>query len=222
VIGYSSLVIDGAYGSLTDKQRDRMLKVQSNSQHLLGLVSDILDLNQMETGQLSLAVAPMPPSAIIEPTWSSIEGLAQKKGLPLERDIAENLPLIRVDEGRARQVLINLLSNAVKFTSEGFVRLRVRAEPQFVRFEVQDTGIGIAPEVRESIFEPFVQGDSSATRQFEGTGLGLSITQRLVNMHGGKLWFNSEVGKGTTFFVTFPRADVPETQDSPHLSVGSS
>jgi signal transduction histidine kinase len=208
IIGYSSLVIEGTYGPLTTKQRDRMQKVHANSQHLLNLVSDILDLNQMETGQLSLTVGEYPVAAVVEPVWAMAEPLAQKKNLPLERHLPDDLPPLRVDDQRARQVLINLLSNAIKFTSYGSVQLRVSAEARFVRFEVQDTGIGIAQHDHESIFEPFVQGDSSATREFEGTGLGLSICQRLVEMHGGKIWFNSELGRGTTFFVTFPRADV--------------
>jgi len=214
VIGYSSLVLEGAYGPLTAKQHDRMLKVHSNSQHLLELVSDILDLNQMETGQLSLTIGEFSVASIVDPVWAIAEALAQKKHLTLEQEFPDGLPPMRVDDQRARQVLINLLSNAIKFTPDGYVRLRISAEPKFVRFEVQDTGIGISSDVGESIFEPFVQGDSSATREFEGTGLGLSICQKLVQMHGGSLWFNSEISKGTTFYVRFPRADVISDESS--------
>lgn len=203
VIVYSSMAVEGAYGAFTPKQRDRMQKVYANSQHLLSVVNDILDLNQIETGNLPITLGTFPVSAIVEPTWELIEPLADKKGLRLERDIQPRLPMLRVDEQRARQILNNLLSNAIKFTPTGYVRLRVRKVPEGVRFEVEDSGIGIPADQRDHIFEPFVQVDSSATREFGGTGLGLAISLKLVKMQGGQLGFTSTVGRGSTFYVCF-------------------
>ena len=205
IIGYSSLVIDGLYGPISDKQRDRLEKILSNSQHLLMLVSDMLDLSQITSGQMQLHRTHVHLDNILIPVWNVIEPLAAKKGLSLTRQQPSVAFVLFVDEVRMRQVLLNLLSNAIKFTQQGSITLRViKPDNDNLRFEVEDTGIGIPSDQFNIVFEEFRQIDSSSTRKYEGTGLGLAITRQLVELHGGKIWVNSIVGQGSTFYIDLP------------------
>ncbi len=211
IIGYTGLILDSTYGPITEKQANRLEKVEKNSRHLLSLIDDLIDLSRIESGQLTLNLVVVSVETLLDNVMAVIEPLAAEKSLALRRIEGEMLAPLLVDEQRARQILVNILSNAVKFTPTGSVTVRAiplnnpapNAAPQ-IRFEVEDTGIGIPADQQAAVFEEFRQVDGSVTRAFQGTGLGLTITQRLVKLHGGSIELRSELGQGTTVTLTLP------------------
>ena len=210
IIGYTGLVIDGTYGPVNEKQHNRLDKVINNSHHLLTLIDDILDLGRIEAGRLVLNRAPIAVSQVIDQVLAVIEPMVAKKQLMLHTDIAADLPDLVVDVLRTRQILTNVLANAVKFTQQGQITIRVAQDSAtYIRFEIEDTGIGIPADQQSAVFEEFRQVDGSATRQYEGTGLGLTITQRLVTLHGGRIWLTSILNQGTTVYFTLPTTADP-------------
>jgi signal transduction histidine kinase len=206
VIGYAEMILMGVDGELNDDMREDVQAIYENGQHLLSMINDILDLAKIEAGRMSLDIHPLDLRPIMEDIASSAEGLLQKHGssVKLEVVVEDNLPLVPADPLRLHQVLNNLVSNAVKFTEEGHIRVHARREGQWAVISVEDTGAGIPEEAREIIFEKFRQADGSYTRKAQGTGLGLAITRSLVEMHGGTLTLESEVGKGSTFTIHLP------------------
>jgi adenylate cyclase len=206
VLGYTELIQDGIYGQLPQKIRDVIERVQHNGRHLLGLINDVLDLSKIEAGQLTLIQADYSPRKLVLEVVSATEALATEKGLALEVDVPADLPLGRGDERRITQVLMNLVSNAIKFTDAGSISLRARVEGENLLVTVSDTGVGIAAEDQERIFGEFQQVDSSSTRKQGGTGLGLAIARRIVELHGGRVWVESNPGDGATFSVILPLA----------------
>jgi signal transduction histidine kinase len=207
IIGYTQLVINGTYGALNDTQRDRLEKVIRNGHNLLGLINDVIDLNRIETGRFTLERHPVDTYALLTSVLDTIAPMATLKGLQITRDF-DAVPPIFADEQRIRQIITNIVANAVKFTHEGGVTVRARPEDNMVRFEISDTGIGIAPEQYEMVFTEFEQLDNSPTREYEGSGLGMAITKRLVEKHGGRIWLESAPSQGTTFYVTVPVSTV--------------
>ncbi len=205
IIGYTELVLSGVYGPLNDTQSDRLRKVTRNGHHLLALINDVLDLSKIESGGVVLNLRPCSTPGLLNSALATVEPLAQQKGLVIRRSF-DGAPPVLADEIRARQIVTNLLSNAIKFTAEGSITVRAVDEGETVRLEVADTGIGIPQDLYDRVFLEFEQADSSSTRQYEGSGLGLAITRRLVELHGGEIWFQSTVGQGTTFFVRLPAA----------------
>ncbi|MBI5957179.1 MAG: hypothetical protein HY866_00490 [Chloroflexi bacterium] len=208
IIGYTELVMGGMYGALNDIQGDRLEKVVRNGQTLLKLVNDAIDLNRIETGQLTLERRLVIVPEVLNTVLDTIEPLAVNKGLAIRRDFGA-IPPIYVDEVRLRQIVTNLVANAIKFTHKGSVTVRASAISGDVRLEVVDTGIGIPADQFDTIFQEFRQVDDSSTREYEGSGLGLTITRRLVELHGGRIWLESAVGQGSTFFISLP-AKAPE------------
>jgi signal transduction histidine kinase/CheY-like chemotaxis protein len=208
ILGYTELITNGTYGSLTDTQRDRLEKVTRNGRRLLDLINDVLDLSRIEAGRLDLRPQRVETGPLLDALLTEAEPLAQAKGLALVHGYAE-LPAIRADEARAHQILWNVITNAIKFTEKGTVSLRgyCAAESGQVVFSVTDTGPGIAPSEREHIFEAFHQADESPYQRHEGTRLGLALARLLVQMQQGRIWFESAVGKGSTFFIALPVAD---------------
>ncbi len=208
IIGYTNLIAEGLYGPVTERQHDRLIRVIHNGQHLLGLINDILDLSKIEAGQMVLNTTRLDTPELLESVLATMEPLAQDKDLTIRRDFA-GAPPIMADETRIRQIFVNLLANAIKFTSEGTITIHAggTSADGVVHFQVSDTGIGIPEDKLDVVFEEFRQVDESATRQYQGTGLGLAITRRLVEMHGGQITVESEVGAGTTFHLTLPAAD---------------
>lgn len=214
---------------LTADQRDCLDTVLTSSDHLLGLVDDLLDIAKIEAGQLRLAQVPFDLRALFETVRRILNPLAQAKGLAFELDGLEGqAPLVLVgDPRRLRQVILNLTGNAIKFTTEGAVRLVVGCQPlgngDRLRLDlrVEDTGPGIPESVRESIFQPFSQADSSIAGQYGGTGLGLTISRQLVELMGGTLLVESTVGQGSTFRVRLemPRSDSPVGGDRPERNL---
>jgi PAS domain S-box-containing protein len=207
VLGFSDLLSEGRYGALNDKQQRYLSHITNGGKHLLRLINDILDLSRIEAGRLQLQVETVPVGTMFSEACDTLHSLVSKKRHTLERDAAPGLS-VRADSTRLKQILMNLIANAVKFTPEGGkIELSARRIGDAVRIDVRDTGPGIPPDEQQRIFEAFYRLSHSAKAP-EGTGLGLAITQRLVELHGGKLGLESQVGQGSCFYFTLPH--VPE------------
>ena len=183
--------------------------IQRNSQHLARLVNDVLDLSQVEAGRMALTKDQVCLHEIIDSAVTSVRALFESRGLYLEAEVSSDLPPAFCDGTRIRQVVLNLLSNAGRFTERGGVRVKAQHEKGELLISVSDTGPGIVPEDQEKLFEPFQQLDSSIRRRHGGSGLGLCISKHLVEMHGGNMWLESGIGKGTTFYFTLPPTTSP-------------
>ena len=204
ILGYTELIVDQIYGPVPDKIRDVLERVQKSGRHLLSLINDVLDLSKIEAGQLTLSLNDYTFEEAAQSVATSVGSLAAEKKLHLLVDVPPGLPVGRGDERRITQVLLNLVGNAIKFTDAGEVAVRVKVRDAMFEVSVADTGPGIREEDRQKIFEEFQQVDSSSTKTKGGTGLGLAIAKRIVEMHGGRLWVESTVGKGSTFFFSIP------------------
>jgi GAF domain-containing protein len=204
ILGYAELMLDSIYGEPSDKMRAVLERLQSNGRHLLGLINDVLDLSKIEAGQLTLSLGDYSLSDIVHGVVSAVEPLAGEKRLAFTAQVAPDLPSGHGDERRLSQVLLNLVGNAIKFTDKGEVAIRAFATNGAFTVAVCDTGPGIPVADQAKIFEEFQQADSSITRKKGGTGLGLSIAKRIIEMHGGRIWVESEPGKGSTFYFTLP------------------
>jgi signal transduction histidine kinase/CheY-like chemotaxis protein len=207
IIGFSEMLLKSSqvYGfTLPPAVLADIAAIERNSQHLSRLVDDVLDLSQIEAGRMALSREWTELGSIVATAAATVAPLIQAKHLDLETEVPADLPRVFCDGTRIRQVIINLLSNAGRFTERGRIRVRVRRSEGEVAVSVADTGSGIAPEDQEKLFAPFQQVDSSIRRRHGGSGLGLSISKRFVEMHGGKMWLESEVGVGTEIAFTLP------------------
>ncbi len=204
ILGYTELILDSIYGEPSEKMRAVLERLQSNGRHLLGLINDVLDLSKIEAGQLTLSLHDYSLSDLVHGVVSAVEPLAAEKRLAFTAEVAPDLPRGHGDERRLSQVLLNLVGNAIKFTDKGEVAIRASATNGAFTVTVCDTGPGISAADQAKIFEEFQQADSSITRKKGGTGLGLSIAKRIIEMHGGRIWVESEPGKGSTFCFTLP------------------
>jgi two-component system sensor histidine kinase/response regulator len=202
--------------NLDDEQREYLEIVKFSADSLLGIVNDILDFSKIEARKLALDRTPFELRSAIHELIRSLQIRVKQKGLYLESRIAEDVPSVLIgDPLRLRQVLLNLLDNAVKFTTTGGVCLSVAEErcqenKSILHFAVKDTGIGIPKEKQRTIFEAFSQADTSSTRRYGGTGLGLTISYQLASMMDGRLWVESEPGRGSTFHFTAMLEKVPD------------
>ncbi|MGH9894651.1 MAG: ATP-binding protein, partial [bacterium] len=206
IIGFSDVLLDPSL-EVSEEKRSRFLThIRNSGKHLLGLINEILDLSKIEAGRLELEIETAALSDVFEAAEGTVRPLAAKKAIDLRVESDGRIPRIPMDAARIRQVVLNLIGNAVKFTSEGGqVWLRADALDEAVRVEVGDTGPGIPVEDHERIFLEFEQARiGSAGSKPEGTGLGLALAKKLVEMHGGKIWVESEVGKGSRFYFTLP------------------
>jgi signal transduction histidine kinase len=204
ILGYTEMMSDGLYGNLPEKATGVLERVQTNGRHLLGLINDVLDLAKIEAGQFSLTVEDYSAADMVSTVVAATESLARTKGLELTTRIAPGLPTGKGDARRLAQVLLNLVGNALKFTDKGGVEIGAARTDSRFEFSVTDTGPGIAEPDQKRIFEEFQQVDNSSTRKKGGTGLGLSISRKIVELHGGRIVVQSELGKGSTFTVVIP------------------
>jgi len=204
ILGYAELLVDGIYGAVPERAMGVLERVQNNGRHLLALINDVLDLSKIEAGQLVLTLEDYALPDVVQSVVSATEGLASTKGLKMSATVAPGLPMGRGDARRLSQVLLNLVGNAVKFTDTGEVAIGAAAEDGDFILTVRDTGPGIAAADQDKIFGEFQQVDNSNTRKKGGTGLGLAISKRMVEMHGGTISVESELGQGATFRVTLP------------------
>ncbi len=214
IIGFSRVILKGIDGPINDTQTQDLSAIYNSGQHLLSLINDILDLSKIEAGKMELAFSDMNLHDMVNSAMSTAVGLVKDKSIKLNTVVPENLPTVRADQTRVRQVLINFLSNAAKFTDDGSITVETALitspanKPEII-ITVTDTGPGIAQQDQNKLFLPFSQVDDSPTRKTGGTGLGLSICRSLIEMHGGRIGLlKSEVGKGSTFFFTLP-ANIP-------------
>ena len=204
ILGYTELVLDGIYGEAPEKMRNVLERIQTNGKHLLGLINDVLDLSKIEAGQLVLSLNDYSVKDMMQGVYIAVEPLAGNKKLNFRLEVPSDLPPARGDERRLSQVLLNLVGNAIKFTDIGEVAMKAAAANGSYTVAVTDTGPGIAESDQAKIFEEFQQSGSTHTKAKGGTGFGLSIAKRIIEMHGGRLWVESRLGSGSTFFFTVP------------------
>ncbi|MBI5491445.1 MAG: MCP four helix bundle domain-containing protein [Deltaproteobacteria bacterium] len=214
IIGFSELLQEKAFGDLNERQMQYVEFVHSSGGHLLQLINNILDLSKIEAGRMELAPEEFSIMEILGEILGIVRAMAHEKNVTIESKTVPASPKLRADKAKFKQIMINLLSNAVKFNVEGgriMVGWEISEEPsgmkmeRFLTFRVEDTGIGIKEDDMEKLFKEFEQIDSSITREYGGTGLGLVLTKRLVELHNGEIWVESEPGKGTVFFIKLPQ-----------------
>jgi GAF domain-containing protein len=206
ILGYTELMADGAYGEPSEKVLGILKRLESNGKHLLGLINDVLDLSKIEAGQLVLELSDYCIQDIAQTVRSTLEPLAADKKLGFKVEMAPHLPPGRGDGRRLTQVLINLVGNAIKFTDAGEVAIKAEANNGSFYVSVRDTGPGISAADQAKLFQEFQQADNAITRKKGGTGLGLAISKRIIEMHGGKIWVESQPGQGSTFAFALPVA----------------
>lgn len=202
LLGHAQLLGEELEGTLNAAQRERLAALLRSGEHLLELLESVLRFAKLEMGQERLVLQPCEVNAVIAEALSSVQALAVQKGIELRFQPVSPL-IIQADRTKLRQILINLLTNGIKYTEQGFVEVCVERSHGAVRFAVRDSGRGIAPEAQARLFEPFTQLSPS-----EGLGLGLAIVKRYVEMHGGRVWVESQVGQGSTFYFTIPYEDL--------------
>ena len=206
VLGYTELILDSVYGELPEKARSVLDRIQRNGRHLLGLINEVLDLSKIEAGQLVLTLSDYSLKAVVESVYTTVEPLAEEKGLVFKAEISPDLPTGRGDERQLTQVLLNLVGNAIKFTDTGEVVIKASNVNGSFEVAVRDTGPGISAADQAKLFQEFQQADNAISRKKGGTGLGLAISKRIIEMHGGRVWVESRPGHGSTFAFTLPVA----------------
>jgi GAF domain-containing protein/anti-sigma regulatory factor (Ser/Thr protein kinase) len=204
IIGFSEVLSERMFGELNEKQEEYLKDIYASGTHLLSLINDILDLSKIEAGRMELELTDFHLPTALDSALTLVRERAGRRGIALQMNVDSRLGQIQADERKVRQVVLNLLSNAIKFTPEGG-RIVVGAAPKdgLVEVSVSDTGVGIAPEDQEAVFEEFRQV-GTADKKVEGTGLGLTLCRKFVELHGGKIWVKSELGVGSTFTFTIP------------------
>lgn len=228
VIGFSEVLTEGLAGDITDKQKEYIQDIWGSGKHLLRLINDMLDLSKIEAGMMELDLSEVDIKELIEGTMLMFKEKAIKHKIKFTSNIPDDIGSVTADAVKIKRVLLNLLGNAFKFTDDGgavSVRARrihdtrymmqdkdimyresgiVHPDGNFDKISVADTGIGISPEDQKRLFQPFQQLESTLTKKYEGTGLGLSISKRIVEFHGGRIWAESEEGKGSRFIFVIP------------------
>ncbi len=204
ILGFSEVLLRGASGPLTREQAQQIGMIQGSARRLLSLINDLLDVSRIEAGRVDIRKERFRVSELLEQVVQTVRPLAARKKLQLTAHQADDVSTLISDRQRVEQILLNLLTNAVKFTETGQVRVECRKEPPWLVFRVSDTGIGIAPEDAQKIFEPFQRVESDRQKKREGIGLGLAICRRLVQLLSGEISVESELGKGSTFTVKLP------------------
>jgi signal transduction histidine kinase/HAMP domain-containing protein len=204
ILGYTELIIDNIYGDVPEKIQEVLERVEKNGQHLLNLINDVLDISKIEAGRLTLSLNDYSMQDLIQTVYTSVEALAAEKNLDLKMTVPEVLKNGKGDEQRIAQVILNLLGNAIKFTEQGEVVVEATVSNDSFLISVSDTGPGLSETDQKNIFDEFRQADGSSARAKGGTGLGLSISKKIVEMHGGRIWVDSILGKGSTFSFTLP------------------
>jgi PAS domain S-box-containing protein len=226
IIGFSDILLEKVFGELNGKQLKYINNISSSGKHLLGLINDILDLSKVEAGKMELHYSEFSIDSVFEEVKATLSPLAQTKALEINFEVKPDFGDIQADRNRLIQILYNLISNAIKFTpEEGTISVRCNKSGNRAVFSVTDTGIGISSEDQKKLFQPFTQIDSSSSRQYCGTGLGLALVKKIVNLHQGHIWVESEPEKGSTFTFTIPLIRSPgprktDTRDFENVIIG--
>jgi signal transduction histidine kinase len=207
IIGYTHLMLEGVSGDLTNGQRDKLNRVDSNARHLLAIINDLLDITRIEAGKMPIQVERVVLQELIDEVMTEVEPLIQGTSLAVARTLTPRVPEIRTDRQKVKQIVLNLLSNALKFTPQGSVSIAIDYDTgeEEISVAVTDTGIGISEDNQRTIFEAFGQTDGSYVKRHGGTGLGLSICRRLATILGGRITLQSRLGEGSTFQLYLPR-----------------
>jgi signal transduction histidine kinase len=204
IIGFSEVLSEKMFGDINEKQTEYLQDILESGRHLLSLINDILDLSKVEAGRMELELSEFDLPNAIDNALILVRERASRRGIRLGSTIDERLGMIGGDERKVKQVLLNLLSNALKFTPEGGrIDVSARAHDEVAEVSLTDTGVGIAPEDQEAVFEEFRQV-GTADKKVEGTGLGLALSRKFIELHGGRIWVQSQVGHGSTFTFTLP------------------
>ena len=220
IIGFSRVILKGIDGPINEMQQQDLDAIYGSGQHLLEMINSILDLSKIEAGKMELSIEEIELHEVVKSVVSTAMGLVKEKPVTIVNNVPEDIPTVHADRTRVRQILLNLLQNATKFTDEGTITVALNKRvnddgiPELV-ISVTDTGIGIALEDQNKLFEPFSQVDDSPTRKTGGSGLGLSISRRLVEMQGGEIWLDSIEGEGSTFYFSLPVATDVSHQHAP-------
>ncbi|MBP0000123.1 MAG: MASE1 domain-containing protein [Cyanobacteria bacterium SID2] len=214
IIGYSELLQEEVSDLGDPELVEDVRRIHGAGRHLLSVIGDILDISKIEAGRLDMDIEILNVYPLVEEITATVQPLAATNGNALQLHCAENVGNVLADAGRVRQILLNLLGNAAKFTHGGTIRLEVDSIDSKICFKVTDTGIGIAPEELDRIFQPFTQADTSSTRQHGGTGLGLAIARKFAEIMGGTIWVDSEKGKGSIFVLELPECSDDEANFS--------
>ena len=207
IIGFSEVLSEKMFGELNEKQEEYLKDIHASGTHLLSLINDILDLSKIEAGRMELELSEFHLPTALDSALTLVRERAGRRGIALQINVDSRVGQIQADERKVRQVVLNLLSNAIKFTPEGG-RIEVRAErvDGHVEVSVIDTGIGIASDDHDAVFEEFRQVGTDYAKKHEGTGLGLALSRKFVELHGGRIWLKSRPGEGSTFTFTIPVA----------------
>jgi signal transduction histidine kinase len=213
ICGYNELLLDGAFGAVTTEQAEPLQRVGKSAQELLDLINATLDMSRLESGRLPVHLQDVWVPDLMRELEGETQCITAKPALRFDWHVPAQLPYLTTDRLKLKMILKNLIANAVKFTEKGSVIVAVERDDGHLEFSVADTGIGIAPETQPVIFEPFRQADSSLTRRYGGVGLGLYIVRRLLDMLGGSVSVESEVGRGSTFRVRMPVAQTAGSND---------
>jgi signal transduction histidine kinase len=204
ILGFNEMIIDEVYGEVPPDVKQPLQHIQTSGKHLLRLINNVLDLAKIEAGRMELALADYSVQDAVGIVHSTLKPLAADKGLEFLATVAADIPLAYGDSGRISQCLMNLAGNSLKFTKSGKVEMSVVQHDGMLRYSVTDTGIGIPPDKIGSLFTEFKQTDATIASEYGGTGLGLSITKKFIEMHGGRIWVESEPGKGSSFQFEVP------------------
>src|SRR5262249_11839932 len=205
IIGFSEVLAERMFGEVNEKQAEYLQDILGSGRHLLSLINDILDLSKVEAGRLELELGRFHLSTALDNAVRLGRARAVGHGITLTQGVDEGVGAIMADERKVEQILLNLLSNAVKFTPEGGrVSVTATAAEGVITISVSDTGVGIAPEDQAAVFEEFRQVGRDDARKQEGTGLGLTLAKKFVELHAGRIWVESAVGKGSTFTFSLP------------------
>ncbi len=205
VIGFSEALIEGYFGALNEKQDEYVKDIHASGRHLLSLINDILDLSKIEAGRMDVELSDFDVQIALQNAVTLVRERAERHGILLGLEIAQGLGSIRADERKFKQIVLNLMSNAIKFTPEGgSIHVQARPLGMLIEVTIADTGVGIAPEDQEAVFEAFTQVGRDSGRKAAGTGLGLSLTKRFVELQGGEMRLTSTPGEGSTFTFTLP------------------
>jgi len=204
IIGFTRIVLRRTGDQIPDLQKENLQKVLISSEHLLKLINGLLDLAKIESGKMDVIAEPVRVEDIVSMATATVEPLLKDGRVRFVKDIPPDLPPLKTDRDKLKQILLNLLSNAAKFTEDGEIRVSARQENGTLKLAVTDTGIGMKKEALDHIFEEFQQAEKTTASKYGGTGLGLAIVKKFTNLMGGDISVDSEVGKGSKFTITIP------------------
>jgi len=204
ILGFNEMILGQIYGEVPKDMQEPLNDIQTSGKHLLRLINNVLDLAKIEAGRMELALSDYSVHDTVENVRSTLRPLAAEKGLEFLATVPQDVPLAYGDAGRITQCLMNLAANSLKFTKAGKVEISVAEKDGLLTYRVADTGVGIPPDKIDSLFTEFKQTDATIASEYGGTGLGLSISKKFVEMHGGRIWIESELGKGSAFIFEIP------------------